>query len=388
MGGRLPKVNCPRVSLWFTIVGLSLLCLCFDILLHTFLIKDEQKLQIGSSTGLAALGKRVVLVSDPGRRCSSEEIEFNVRGKPQYNSQCPRNLRYMASLVAHNELAESNVGERERTPVIVRIGCNKGDDLILSMRQWSRNGTYSAQNLYNYQRQFNFTGVSGYVCDKIDEDLSDSVQEDFISALQSTRFVQGFCIEPMSTTVGMLNSTFNALGYQPPGVTLIQAAVSNYLGTASFPISDAGRGNLGLHHADASNESVQVQVITLDDLVKKSNIEKIDYLSIDTEGHDMQVILGGIHIFAAHLVRYFEFEYHFTGRWQTSNLQDLIELLDQLGYDCYWALNSGNLTRITGCWHDDYNEKWWSNVACISRKEIYTSKFMESLTEFVPSSRY
>jgi hypothetical protein len=102
----------------------------------------------------------------------------------------------------------------------------------------------------------------------------------------------------------------------------------------------------------------------------------------------MQVILGGIHIFAAHLVRYFEFEYHERGRWQTSDLQDLIELLDQFAYDCYWALNSGNLTRLTGCWHDDYNEKGWSNIACISRKEIFTNRLMESLTDFMPQSTF
>jgi len=391
MVGSLLKVNCARVSLLFTMVGLSLCCLCLNLLLYTFLTSGEQKRgKPGSLTIRTAGGNRVVSVSDLGRRCSSEEIEFNAKGQPQYNSQCPRNPMYMASLVAHNELAETDVAERDRTPVIVRIGCNKGDDFILSMRQWSKNGTYSSRNLYNYQSQFNFTGPSGYVCDKLDENLSDSLQEDasFTSALQSMRFVRGFCIEPMSTTMGMLISTFKTLGYQPPDVTLIQAAVSNYPGTAYFPISDVGREDLGLQHADTSTEKVQVQVITLDSLVRESNIEKIDYLSIDTEGNDMQVILGGIHIFAAHLIRYFEFEYHFTGRWQTSNLRDLIELLDLFGYDCYWALNSGNLTRITGCWHEDYNEKWWSNVACISRKEIYTNKLMESLTNFEPSNRY
>ena len=63
----------------------------------------------------------------------------------------------------------------------------------------------------------------------------------------------------------------------------------------------------------------------------------------------MRAILGGIRSLAAEKVRYMEFEYHKVGRWSKSDLQDLIDLLDQFGFDYYWALNSGGLRRLTGC---------------------------------------
>jgi hypothetical protein len=93
----------------------------------------------------------------------------------------------------------------------------------------------------------------------------------------------------------------------------------------------------------------------------------------------MQVILGGLNLLATHSVRYLEFEYHSVGRWVSSSLQDAIELLDSMGYDCYWAMNSGKLVRLTGCWSDSYHRKKFSNLACVSRKEDETLQFMESL---------
>ncbi len=85
---------------------------------------------------------------------------------------------------------------------------------------------------------------------------------------------------------------------------------------------------------------------------------------------------------ASNRVRYFEFEYNSVGRWEKSDLQDLIDLLDQIDYDCYWALNSGGLSRLTGCWHDSYYERTWGNVACICRQEQRTHQKMQYVAGF------
>lgn len=319
-----------------------------------------------------------------GVQCSAEEKLRNAQTKPHQNSNCPKSRSYIASLLKHNDLAETDATERSRTPVVVAVGCNKGDDFILSMRQWSRNTNYSVDNVYN---QHELAGLTrNYVCGKNDETESDTTMLQIFNCTTMEDLhpkpVRGFCIEPMMSTVDLLNQTFDALGYVGPAVSLIHAAMSSVSGQARFPVSAAGTERLGLKDADSTNQTIVVQVLTLSDLVREENIPKIDFLSIDTEGNDMQVILGGIQIFAAHAVRYFQFEYHQTGRWRTSSLQDLIELLDQFGYDCYWALNSGFLTRLTGCWHDDYTAKQWSNVACISRREIITNQLMQSLAGY------
>lgn len=106
-------------------------------------------------------------------------------------------------------------------------------------------------------------------------------------------------------------------------------------------------------------------------------------MSIDTEGNDLRVLLGGIKTLASDKIKYLEFEYHNVNRWARSDLQDTIDLLDQLNFDCYWALNSGKLSRLTGCWHDSYySERKWSNVACINRKMKKTHSKMQSLAGF------
>ena len=55
-----------------------------------------------------------------------------------------------------------------------------------------------------------------------------------------------------------------------------------------------------------------------------------------------------------------------------------VDLLDQLGFDCFWAGNAGQLWRLTGCWHDSYYAgRAWSNVACANRRE---RELLEAMT--------
>ena len=260
-----------------------------------------------------------------------------------------------------------------RTPVVVYVGCNKGDDFINTVRVWTRDEKYSVQTLYNWMKEVK---TFHFACGK-DSDVS-------LNTLPKEKLpVMGYCIEPMESTIEMLQSAFNDLGYNEPNIKLIHAAASNYAGTAKFPnISNkAGYAGFGLHDASTGkHNTTSVQVITLDGFIRAEQIQKIDYLSIDTEGNDMQVLLGAIHLLSAHAIRYFEFEAHEKARWNTSSLRDLIELVDSMGYDCYWAMISGKLARITGCWSDVYLLKRWSNVVCISRRDTKVHEFMESLS--------
>ena len=76
--------------------------------------------------------------------------------------------------------------------------------------------------------------------------------------------------------------------------------------------------------------------------------------------------------------------YHNIGRWAKSDLEDLIELLDHLNFDCYWAMNSGMLARLTGCWHESYSTQHkLSKIACVSRQEHATHAKMQRLAGFL-----
>lgn len=54
-----------------------------------------------------------------------------------------------------------------------------------------------------------------------------------------------------------------------------------------------------------------------------------------------------------------------TGSWKQQILSFAIDSLQSRGFVCYWAGSGGNLWRITNCWMDYYNLKFWSNVACV-----------------------
>ena len=99
-------------------------------------------------------------------------------------------------------------------------------------------------------------------------------------------------------------------------------------------------------------------------------LDKVDILSIDTEGTDPHVIFAGTETLKK--TRYLEFEVHrdLEGTpWATTTLQSVIEFLDNLQFDCFWASGKGELFKITQCWNEQYeaDSHCWSNVVCVKR---------------------
>lgn len=95
--------------------------------------------------------------------------------------------------------------------------------------------------------------------------------------------------------------------YAPfPNYHVVEVAVSNYIGKTTFNCAftgDFGTGSL-CSFADgldktwpgredfASYEQVEVDVIRLDEFCSKNGITEIDYLHVDAQGHDLEVLMG------------------------------------------------------------------------------------------------
>jgi hypothetical protein len=93
----------------------------------------------------------------------------------------------------------------------------------------------------------------------------------------------------------------------------------------------------------------------------------IDFLSIDVEGYDYEVLLGAP--LTLKRTKYLEFEYNWKGPWATYQLSQIIDRLQtEHRLWCYWAGAHGNLWRITDCWLSHYDTKFWSNVACVNAR--------------------
>lgn len=188
-------------------------------------------------------------------------------------------------------------------------------------------------------------------------------------------------MEPMPSTVGVLERAARELGLTDQGLVVTHAAISRLNGTIFFPLDvKAGVENIGIQNQKRSQHPAtqEVQVLSLDDYVAKyvRGTGPINMLTIDVEGYDFDVLLGGSN--ALKRTQYLEFENNWVGSWGGQRLLDAVTMLDGAGFTCYWA-GDNRLWRLTQCWMDHYNLRFWSNVACVQRTQTELAARMESL---------
>lgn len=75
---------------------------------------------------------------------------------------------------------------------------------------------------------------------------------------------------------------------------VVQKAVSDFTGKAKFNVSVQGEcSSLNEFSEDLkTSETVEVDVIRLEDFVNEFKIEKIDLLHVDAQGNDLEVLMG------------------------------------------------------------------------------------------------
>ena len=190
------------------------------------------------------------------------------------------------------------------------------------------------------------------------------------------------CIEAMPSTMALLQQAVQVTRWP---MHLTHAVVGKTEGgSVLFPNAAAGAEQYGVFSCQQDTAAaaitgsdsvpcVPVPQRTLDSLAPKllsSSTQQstlmIDYLSIDTEGHDWRVLEGAHHTLR-YYTKYVEFEYHAVGVWSQTNLSQAIEFMASLQYVCYWAGHE-QLWRITDCgsrMYDSSDFKAWSNVACV-----------------------
>lgn len=131
-----------------------------------------------------------------------------------------------------------------------------------------------------------------------------------------------------------------ALGSQPESLDLY-----NYEeGTGD------GGGHASLHqgvfsivHGVDNVQSVKVQVTTLDLFCETHNIERIDYLKIDTEGHELDVLKGASRLLESGGIKAIQFEFNSMNVCSRVFLQDFYQILP--GFSFY-RLDSNRLIPL------------------------------------------
>jgi hypothetical protein len=129
--------------------------------------------------------------TEHGVRCSTREIAKMARSEPIKNSNCPNNTAWVKVLLDETSSLSS--------ATILSIGCNKGDDFVAEMRDWSGDDLFSVtgyqaelhKNFPKFRKnaygQNGYKGAEGYKGGK--------------------RGIHGFCVEPMPKNYRLLETS-------------------------------------------------------------------------------------------------------------------------------------------------------------------------------------
>lgn len=101
---------------------------------------------------------------------------------------------------------------------------------------------------------------------------------------------------------------------------------------------------------------------------KASRRRVIDFLMVDTEGHDYKVLLGAVGSFLRGLVRIVIFEYNSS----PVELSVMLRLMDEKAdAECYF-MGQRRLWQLTaGCFSPIYDIRSWSNIICVKRGDVW-----------------
>jgi len=166
-----------------------------------------------------------------------------------------------------------------------------------------RHGLTSAEERF-LRRQFSHTGGVLF-----DVGANDGSYTRYLRQIAPEARIHAF--EPHPTTFGILRARAAA-----PGVTLVNMALSDTAGTMRlFDFADAdgssqaslAQASLGMFARDTVSHSVEVT--TIDAYMTRAGIATIDFLKIDTEGFDINVLRGAAGALGRRAIRAIQFEF-------------------------------------------------------------------------------
>ncbi|CAE7194015.1 unnamed protein product [Symbiodinium natans] len=182
------------------------------------------------------------------------------------------------------------------------------------------------------------------------------------------------CVEAAPRNYKLLREKQKKFKYDGDALRVVHAAASDSAkpgDTISFPDAPPGEERAGLSHNEHW-KLVKVPLETVDTLVQRLRLPRVDAMLVDTEGADPAILAGSKQ--TLRMVRYLLFEVHRDikgSHWSRQTLLSVVEMLDTLGFDCYWAGKSGSVASVTQCYEARFETIKWSNVACVKRGDVW-----------------
>jgi len=141
-----------------------------------------------------------------------------------------------------------------------------------------------------------------------------------------------YAVEPFPATRGALEKRIGS-----SAGSVIGAALGDQIKKVSFYYDDAdgeSGANSLLPHYYLSNK-LEVDQITLDNLIADKKIEKIDFLKLDIEGAELHALMGASHALEHQLIDYIQLEYNQTWIEGGGTIEKILNLCKKYGYQLY-----------------------------------------------------
>lgn len=175
--------------------------------------------------------------------------------------------------------------------------------------------------------------------------------------------------EPFSLTYSELNSKLDKKNLRNLVVSN-NFAISNKNGNAKIYITGNTAGTNSLHKDAMKNdqEFVEIKTKKLDSYCSENDIDSIQFVKCDTEGHDMEVIYGSSELLANEKIMVFQFEYNHRWIYSRHYLKDVFDLLESTNYVI------GKLTpdviEIFDKWHPEIERFFEGNYLILHPKAL------------------
>jgi len=143
-----------------------------------------------------------------------------------------------------------------------------------------------------------------------------------------------------------------------PNATLIPCAVSSAKGPAKLHTCDHAAYIASLHPRLDSyfkkNQFIDIEVntVTIDDMVKEHALERIDFLKMDIEGHELEALKGAAKSLEHGVILALSFEFGSGNINSRTYFRDFFELLNSYNYAIYRILPSRRLLPIQEYYED------------------------------------
>mmetsp|Transcript_14465 Transcript_14465/g.22079 ORF Transcript_14465/g.22079 Transcript_14465/m.22079 type:complete len:436 (+) Transcript_14465:79-1386(+) len=306
----------------------------------------------------------ILKVQLPARHCNDTK-KFPWLGKCSfsYASRCPTASNWLGEFMDYNEDTTTFLG--------ISIGCNKGYDAVDTLRWGTQNVlTFDTDVFRKAKESFTSSSKEDLRCEKYNMNNDRSAKTKLVP--QRIRSGEMHCVEALPSNFKTLQRTAQMLNLTAQGFLIQNVAISDTNQTIMFPKGDEVEGteNLGIEECWEERKRrhcTPMAQLTLDSYVEKyvTSQNNIHHLSIDIEGYDAAALKGGSRVLER--TEYLEFEYNWMGSWRSNRLVNIISIMEEKhNFSCYFIGNQ-ELWRIThGCFQEHYNNKFWSNVGCVS----------------------